>query len=298
MKPDQGEKPLDFLVRLNKKEEDAKVRQMTADEVKVMKRIHTLTPHKDLIRDILKIEVSENNPLTTEKIFRRVTEWTKIEAEISNHSNNYEEAYFARRQSRWNQNQKKDSRQTHHCQCCHKQLQGGYKKLCDKCFKDGPPRHVYCPICKISENHTKEACQGKPLIWPAASPWKKALQMRGRQKERGRQDRSSSGNRQRPERKKNKPRRTRFSNRAAMAVKKEDGYSSDNSESDWDPDNPTENSSEEDKECHTAIPKACNMVLTNTYENSSQSDSDPDEIKSYKDLPFEATSEDDTPIWK
>ena len=55
------------LVRLNKKEEDAKVRQMTADEVKVMKRIHTLTQHKDLIRDILKIEVSENNPLTTEK---------------------------------------------------------------------------------------------------------------------------------------------------------------------------------------------------------------------------------------
>ena len=77
---------------------------MTADEVKVMKRIHTLTQHKDLIRDILKIEVSENNPLTTEKFFRRVTEWTNIEAEISNHSNNYEEAYFAKRQSRWNQN--------------------------------------------------------------------------------------------------------------------------------------------------------------------------------------------------
>ena len=41
MKPHTGEKPLDFLVRLNKKEEDAKVRQMTVDEVKVMKRINT-----------------------------------------------------------------------------------------------------------------------------------------------------------------------------------------------------------------------------------------------------------------
>lgn len=59
LKPEPGETPLNFLVRLNKKEEDAKVRQMTVDKVKVMKRINTLTAHKDLIKDILKIEVSE-----------------------------------------------------------------------------------------------------------------------------------------------------------------------------------------------------------------------------------------------
>ena len=294
MKPESNEKPLDFLVRLNKKEEDAKVRLMTADEVKVMKRIHTLTQHKDLIRDILKIEVSENNPLTTEKIFRRVSEWTKIEAEISNHSNTYEEAYLAKRPSRWNQSRRRDSRQVFHCKCCNKQLQGGFKHLCDKCFREGPPRHVYCPICKISENHTKDACTGKPLIWPSASPWKKAQRLSGRQNENGRQDRSSSGNRQRPERKKNKPRRTRFSKRAAMATKIEDGYSTDNSVSDWDPQNPTENSSDDDKSSHAAPQKVCHMVLTHTQADSSEPDSDPDEVKHYEDLPFEATSDDDT----
>ena len=93
---------------------------MTADEVKVMKRVNTLTAHKELIKDILKIEVSENNPLTTDKIFKKVTEWTKIEAELSNHSNTYEEAYFAKRQTGWGQNPRGDSRQTHHCQCCNR----------------------------------------------------------------------------------------------------------------------------------------------------------------------------------
>ena len=84
---------------------------MTVDEVKVIKRINTLTAHKDLIKDILKIEVSENNPLTTDKIFKKVTEYTKIEAELANHSNNYEEAYFAKRQSGGGQNPRRDQRQ-------------------------------------------------------------------------------------------------------------------------------------------------------------------------------------------
>merc|ERR1712102_26289 len=294
MKPEHGEKPLDFLVRLNKKEEDAKVRMMTADEVKVMKRIHTLTQHKDLIRDILKIEVSERNPLTTEKIFRRVSEWTKIEAEISNHNHGYEEAYFAKRPSRWNQSRRPDSRQTFHCQCCNKQLQGGFRKLCDKCFKEGPPRHVYCPICKISENHTKDACTGKPLVWPSASPWKKAQKLNGRQNDRGRPDRSSSGNRQRPERKKSKPRRTRFSKRPAMAAKNEDGYSTDNTVSDWDPQNPTENSSDDEQSSNVTPQKVCHMALTHTHADSSEPDSQPEEVTNYEDLPFEATSSDDT----
>ena len=103
--------------------------------LEVLKRVNTLMAHKDLIKDILKIEVSESNPLTTDKIFKKVTEWTKIEAELSNHSHNYEEAYFAKRNPRWGQAPRKDSRQTHNCQCCNRQLQGGYKKLCDKCYK-------------------------------------------------------------------------------------------------------------------------------------------------------------------
>ena len=84
---------------------------------------------------------------------------------------------------------------------------------------------------------------------------------------RGRSERPSSGNRQRPERKKNKPRRTRFSKTAAMAIKNEDGYSSDGSASDWNPDSPAENSSDEEK--------VCNMIVTNSFEgNSSNPDSD------------------------
>ena len=64
-----------------------------------------------------------------------------------------------------------------------------------------------------------------------------------------------------------------------MATKNEDGYSTDNSVSDWDPQNPTENSSDDDKSSHAAPQKVCHMVLTHTQADSSEPDSDPDEVK-------------------
>ena len=79
-----------------------------------------------------------------------------------------------------------------------------------------------------------------------------------------------------------------------MAAKHEDGYSSDDSDSDWDPDNPTENSSEDEKSSQNDKLKVCHMVLTHSFENSSEQDSDPDEIETYEELPFEHTTDDDT----
>ena len=58
-----------------------------------------------------------------------------------------------------------------------------------------------------------------------------------------------------------------------MAIKNENDYSSDGSASDWNPDSPAENSSDEEK--------VCNMVLTKSFEgNSSDTDSDTEERKS------------------
>ena len=46
----------------------------------------------------------------------------------------------------------------------------------------------------------------------------------------------------------------------------------------------------------SSIHAGCWMVLTRNNSNSSEPDSDPEEIKNYEDLPFEATSSDDTEV--
>ena len=79
-----------------------------------------------------------------------------------------------------------------------------------------------------------------------------------------------------------------------MAAKNEDGYSTDNTVSDWDPQNPTENSSDDEQSSNVTPQKVCHMALTHTQADSSEPDSAPEEVTNYEDLPFEATSSDDT----
>ena len=119
--------------------------------------------HKDLIKDILKIEVSENNPLTAAKIYQKVVEHTRTEAEMSQQNPNSHEAYVTR----------KYMKQNSRCHCCNKTTQHN-QKLCETCFRSGPPRAVYCPNCRIAENHVKEACRGRVVTWPNSVLWQKA----------------------------------------------------------------------------------------------------------------------------
>ena len=80
--PHSGEKPLQILGRLQKAEDTAKIRQASIDDILTMKRLTCLSGHKDLIREILKIDVSDSNPLTPAKIHEKAVQYTRIEAEM------------------------------------------------------------------------------------------------------------------------------------------------------------------------------------------------------------------------
>ena len=68
-----------------------------------------------------------------------------------------------------------------------------------------------------------------------------------------------------------------------MAVKNEDGYSSDGSASDWNPDSPAENSSDEEK--------VCNMIVTNSFEGNSSDPNSDSEIEHEENSDTESDGE-------
>ena len=109
--PHSGEKPLQILGRLQKAEDTAKIRQASIEDFLTIKRLTCLSGHKDLIREILKIDVSDSNPLTAAKIHEKAVQYTRIEAEMSNQGPNSHDTVYAIRSRSHNSTR---------CQCCNK----------------------------------------------------------------------------------------------------------------------------------------------------------------------------------
>ena len=282
--PHSGEKPLQILGRLQKAEDTAKIRQASIDDILTMKRLTCLSGHKDLIREILKIDVSDSNPLTPAKIHEKAVQYTRIEAEMSSQGPNSHDTVYAIRSRSHNSTR---------CQCCNKPTKDS-QQFCDKCFKNGPPRSTYCPICRIPENHVKEACKNKVVTWPRSSPWQKS-QSRSKSPGRAKNTKSRSaspGNRnQNFKQKGSKGRRprTRFSNRVSLVKTNETNDESDDdsdTSDDWNPASSTEGSESEEVE-------TVNMVrLGKRHAQPSESDPEENPVQYYADLPV-SSSEDE-----
>ena len=134
--PQPGERPLNFLTRLTKAEEAAKMRSATIEDILVLKRMAALASNKDLTKEILRIDTTEANPLTVKTIYEVTAKWTRIDAELALTSQPSHTANVLR------------PRPTNsgRCQCCHSRTPSN-QKLCGKCFKNGPPKTLL--LCKM-----------------------------------------------------------------------------------------------------------------------------------------------------
>ena len=259
LQPQSGEEFIDFHVRLVKAEEVSKMEMASNEDILVMKRMTSLSTYPELKKEILKIPVTANNPLTRDLIWKKVVEFTRIQAELKN--------------TEHTANLVKGPAKSSRCLSCNAAKPDNLK-LCSNCFKNGPRKGTYCPKCKSSDNHTQEACSGQNFKWPQASPWMKA-QNRNRTPSRS-PNRNSGRNSPRNQRgrspqRKPPPRgrkgsKTRFSHRAAAAVDQPNDPDSSEPADTWHPDSPVSTDNEAE---------ICNMARLVTG-NNSDPDSDPD----------------------
>ena len=129
------------------------------EDILVMKRMTSLSAYPELKKEILKIPVTATNPLTRDLIWKKVVEFTRIQAELKTTEHTANLVKGPTRSSR--------------CLSCNA-TKSDSLKLCSHCFKNGPRKGTYCPKCKSTDNHTQEACSGQNFKWPQASPWMKA----------------------------------------------------------------------------------------------------------------------------